>query len=194
MASEASGTSPAASGPNTTTTAHTEVAHGGEHHGPTLLGLDASGWVYVGVTIFILLALFVGKAHKVIANALDSQIAETKRTLEEAESVRAEAEALLADAKKQQAASAKDAKALLAHAETEAAALLVKAEADAKDMIARRTQMATDKIAAAERAAVADVRATAASAASAAAASLIASGHDAKADRSIVDATIASLN
>jgi F-type H+-transporting ATPase subunit b len=176
------------------TSAHTEAAHGGEHHGPKLLGLDAEGWVYTGVTIFILLAFVVGKVHKVIAGALDNQIAETKRTLDEAASVRAEAEALLADAKKQQAASAKDAKALLAHAETEAAALLVKAEADAKEMIARRTQMATDKIAAAERAAVADVRATAANAASAAAASLIASGHDAKADKSIVDATIASLN
>ena len=44
-------------------TAHTEVAeHDGHHAEPTLLGLGAEGWVYVGVTIFFLLAIFVAKA------------------------------------------------------------------------------------------------------------------------------------
>jgi F-type H+-transporting ATPase subunit b len=178
---------------HTPTTAHTEVA-GGEHEGPTLLGLGAEGWVYTGVTIFLLLALFVGKAHKRIADALDGRIADTKRTLDEAARIRVDAEALLADAKKQQAASAANAKALLAAAEVEAGHVVAKAESDAKDLIARRTRMAEDSIAAAERSAIADVRARAAALATAAATQMIADGHSAEADKSIVDATIARLN
>ena len=46
---------------------------------------------------------------------------------------------------------------------------------------------------AAERAAIADVRATAARAAAAAAAQIIGSHHDAAADRALVDQTIAGL-
>jgi F-type H+-transporting ATPase subunit b len=53
--------------------------------------------------------------------------------------------------------------------------------------------MAEDKIGAAERAAVAEVRAKAASAAAAAAAALIAQRHDAEADRAMVDQAIAGL-
>jgi F-type H+-transporting ATPase subunit b len=177
----------------TETTAHTEVAHG-EHHGPTLLGLDAEGWVYTGVTIFLVIAFVFGKAHKKIIEGLDGRIADTKRELDEAAAVRAEAEALLADAKKQQAASTKNAKAILAQAEAEATEVVAKAEVAAKDLIARRTRMAEDKIAAAELAAVADVRAKAANAAAMAAEQLIVAGHDAKADRGLVDSAISALN
>jgi F-type H+-transporting ATPase subunit b len=53
--------------------------------------------------------------------------------------------------------------------------------------------MAEDKIAAAERAAIAEVRARAADAAANAAAKLIAQGHDAKADKALVDRTISTL-
>ena len=47
------------------------AAHGGEHHEATLLGLGAEGWVYVGITIFFLIAIFKVKAHKQILSALD---------------------------------------------------------------------------------------------------------------------------
>jgi F-type H+-transporting ATPase subunit b len=53
--------------------------------------------------------------------------------------------------------------------------------------------MAEDKIAAAERAAVAEVRARVAHAATAAATRLIAERHDSEADRIMVDQTIAGL-
>ncbi|MFM2410431.1 MAG: hypothetical protein RL481_1259, partial [Pseudomonadota bacterium] len=79
------------------TTATTEVAHGeAGDHGPELLGLGAEGWVYVSVTLFFLIAIFVFKAHRKIADALDAQIAETRRTLDEALAIRTEAEAVLA--------------------------------------------------------------------------------------------------
>ena len=151
-------------------------------------------WVYAGITIFLLLAIFVAKAPKKIAEALDQRIADTRRQLDEAKAIRAEAEALLADAKAKAKASAGDAAAIVAHAEQEAAALIAKAEADAADLVARRGKMAEDKIGAAERAAVAEVRAKAADVAAKAAARIIGETHGAADDAKLVDKTIAGLS
>jgi F-type H+-transporting ATPase subunit b len=161
---------------------------------PTLLGLDAEGWVYVGLTIFLILAIVVAKAPKRIAALLDQRILDTRKSLDEAKALRDEAEALLAQAKRQQAAAHKDAEGILAHAKAEAAQMVVQAKADADTLIQRRHKMAEDKIAAAERMAIADVRAKAATAATAAAAALIAQRHDAQSDKALVDSTIANLN
>jgi F-type H+-transporting ATPase subunit b len=168
--------------------------HSGEDHGPKLLGLGAEGWVYTGITIFILVAIFYAKAHRKIIDGLDARIAETKRELDEAAAIRAEAETLLAQAKSEQSNASRDAKAILNVAESEAAALLSKAEIDAKALIARRTKMAEDSIIAAQRTAVAEVRASAANLATQAAATVLASQHDAKSDATLVDAAIAQLN
>jgi F-type H+-transporting ATPase subunit b len=175
------------------TTATTEAHGGGEHHEAVLLGLGPEGWVYVGLTIFLLLAIFVAKAPKRITDALDERIAETKRTLDEAKALRAEAEALLAEAKAKAAASAGDAEAIVSHAETEAKHLLDDAKAKAKDLTTRRQKMAEDKIGAAERAAVDEVRARAASLAASVAAEVLRQSHDAKADATLVDAAINDL-
>ncbi|MEO7679473.1 MAG: hypothetical protein ABIS14_02100, partial [Sphingomonas sp.] len=78
-------------------------------------------------------------------------------------------------------------------AEGEAKAMLKKAQADAADLIARRQQMAEEKIAAAERGAIAEVRAKAADAAAKAARAIIADTHGALADKPMVDRTIAGL-
>ncbi len=180
----------------TTETHATTEANGTPHseHGPELLGLGAEGWVYVGLTIFILLAIFVAKAPKLITDALDARIAETRRVLDDAKSIRAEAEALLASAQAQAKASAGDAAAIIHHAEAEAKTLLVQAEIQAADMTARRAKMADDKIGAAERSAVAEIRATAANAAAGIAARVIAQSHDAGSDKMLTDAAIARLN
>jgi F-type H+-transporting ATPase subunit b len=169
---------------------HTEQPH----NEPTLLGLDAEGWVYVGLTIFLILAIVVAKAPKRIAALLDQRILDTRKSLDEAKALRDEAEALLAEARKQQAAAHKDAEGIIAHAKIEAGQMVAQAKADADTLIERRHKMAEDKIAAAERMAIADVRAKAATAATAAAAALIAQRHDAQSDKALVDSTIANLN
>lgn len=173
----------------------TTEAHGGvaEHH-PTLLGLDAEGWVYVGLTIFLLLAIFVAKAPKKIAEALDARIADTRKALDEAQALRTEAEKLLSDAKAKLAASETEAANVISHAEAEAKQLVVDAKTKATELTARRTKMAEDKIAAAERSAVAELRARAADSAASIAAKVIAESHGATADKSIVDSAIARLN
>jgi F-type H+-transporting ATPase subunit b len=178
-----------------TETHATTEAHGGvAEHGPELLGLNAEGWVYVGLTIFLLLTIFVAKAPKRITDILDARIADTRRNLDEAQALRTEAEKLLADAKAKIAASAGDASAIVAHAEAEAMQMIDDARVKAADLTTRRTKMAEDKIAAAERAAVADVRARAASLAASIATAAIADSHDAGADKSLIDSAIARLN
>lgn len=196
MASEATTTpNETAAAPHAAGATHaTTEAHGGGEHGPTLLGLSAEGWVYVGVSIFFVVAFVFAKAHRTLLAGLDARIADARRILDEAAAVRAEAEALLVGAKAQSDASAGDAKHIIANAEAEAAALLVKAQADTKDLVARRTRMAEDRIGAAERTAIADVRAKAAQLSTTAAAHLIASGHSASADKALVDNAIAGLN
>lgn len=169
------------------------AAAGAHEEGPTLLGFSAEGWVYWGLTIFFVIAIFVAKAPQKIVQALDARIADTRRQLDEAAKLRAEAEALLAEAKARHAASAGDAAAIIANAEEEAAALIAKAESDAAELTARRTKIAEDKIVAAQRSAIAEVRIAAADAATRAAGTIIAETHGAAADKPLVDRAISAL-
>jgi F-type H+-transporting ATPase subunit b len=153
------------------------------HDEETLLGLEAETWVYVSVSIFFVLAIVLGKVPARIAGALDERIAGVRRQLDEAKGLRAEAEALLSDARERSDAAAKEAAAMVARAESEAAELLKASEAAAAETIARRTAAAEAKISAAERSAEAELRAQMAQQVTAAAAALIAS----KADKAMHD-------
>ena len=154
------------------------TAEGGQHEGPLLLGLGAEHWVSVSMLIFFALAIILGKVPQKIAAALDDRIAGVKRQLGEATAIRAEAEALLADAAKARDAATLDAAAIIARAETEAAELINASRKAAELTIERRTAAAEAKIAAAERAAEADLRADVARRVTAAAGALIAAHSD----------------
>ncbi len=82
---------------------------------------------------------------------------------------------------------------MLDRARHEAEGIVAQARLDADALVERRARMAEDKIGAAERTALAEVRAKAAQAATTAAAQLIAQSHDAAADRAMIDRTIAGL-
>lgn len=160
---------------------------------PTALGLDATAWVALSMLVVLGLMLWK-KVPAMIGAALDKKIAGIRQQLDEASKLRAEAEALKAEYAARTAGAEAEAAAIRAAAAQEADALLAKARADADALVARRARMAEDKIGAAERAAVAEVRARAADAASRAAAALIAETHDKAADRALVDKAIARLN
>ena len=179
---------PGAEATTLNTVAQTGVAE--LHHEPAFLGVTAAGFVALSMLVVIGIMIWQ-KVPKMIAGALDARIATIRNQLDEASKLRAKAEAQLAEAKARNAASAGDAAAIVAHAEAEAAAMLAKAEADLTNLIARRQTMAEDKIAAAERGAIAEVRALAADAATRAAAAIIAERHGADADKALVDRTIA---
>lgn len=159
---------------------------------PTALGMDAAGWVAFSMVVVILIMLWK-KVPGVIGAALDRKIAAIREGLDEAARLREEAEALKAEYEAKAAAAAGEAKAIVAQAHNEASAIVAQAREDASALIERRGRMAEDKIAAAERAAVAEVRAKAASAATAAAGALLAERHDAGLDKALVDRTIAGL-
>lgn len=175
------------------THASTEAHSGEEHASPTGLGMDATMWVSIAMIAVIALAIWK-KVPAMIGSALDKQIADIRAHLDQAQALRAEAEAIKAEYEAKAKAAAKDAEAMKAAAEEEAKLIVSQAKADATALIERRAKAAEDKIAAAERAAVADVRAKAASAAASAAAQLISAHHDAKADQALIDQSIASLN
>ena len=162
------------------------------HHEPAAFGISAPGYVALSMLVVIALILWK-KVPAMIGRMLDTKIATIRHDLDEAAKLRAEAEAQLAQAKQRNAASAGDAAAIVAHAEAEAKAMLAQAEADAAELVARRGKMAEDKISAAERLAIAEVRAHAADAAAKAAAAIIAEKHDAAADKAVVDRTISGL-
>ncbi|MEH6828085.1 F0F1 ATP synthase subunit B family protein [Parasphingorhabdus sp.] len=167
----------------------TILAEGAE---ASALGLNATGWVAVGMLIVFGIMLWA-KVPKIIGGMLDKQIAEIKKTLDEAANLRKEAEALKAEYEAKTAGAQAEAEALMENAEKEAATLVKQAEVDSKALIARRKKMAEDKIGAAERSAIAAVRAKAASAATQAAEALIAARHDAAADKSLVDKAIGDI-
>ena len=163
-----------------------------EHAVPSAFGLSPSMWVAASMAVLIGIALKLG-VPKMLTSGLDASIAEIRKQLDEAKALRAEAEALRKEYADKIASAEQDAASMLEHADGEAKAIVAKAEADAKALVARRERMAEDKIAAAERGAVAELQAKAAATATAAARSLIAKGHDAKADKALVDEAIAGI-
>ena len=179
---------------STTATTAGTTAPGGEHAEATLLGIGAEGYVYISVSIFLVLAVVVGKLPQRIAAALDARIAGVRRQLDEAKAVRAEAEALLADAAARRDAATRDAEAIVARAHAEAAELVSASEKAAELTIERRTQAAEAKIAAAERAAEAELRADVARRVTAAAATLIAARADKTLQARLTDEAIAGLD
>jgi F-type H+-transporting ATPase subunit b len=185
-----------------------ELPHGGEHavastaadggHGeaphvdPTALGLNATAWVSLAMIAVIALLLWK-KVPAAIGRALDKKIAGIREQLDEAAQLRAEAEAIKAEYEAKAAQAGAEADLMLERARHEADAIVAQANADSAALIERRTSMAESKIGAAERAAIAEVRARAASAAAGAAAMLIAQQHGPEADRQMVDRTIEGL-
>lgn len=174
---------------------HEAVTHAGTEHatGPLLLGVIPPVAIVSASMIVLLLIAFWKGAHKTITNGLDAKIADIKNQLEQAKSLRTEAEALRKEYADKIASAEKDAASLLDGARHEAEAIVAKAEADTNEAIARREKMAQDKIASAERVAIAEVRATAARAAANAAQGLIRSNYSASADRVLVDQSINSI-
>jgi len=173
----------------------TTEAHGGpEEHtpDPTALYMNATGWVSLAMLILIGVLVWK-KVPAMIAGILDKQIAEVRSQLEEASKLRKEAEALKAEYEAKIASATKDAEALRARAQEDAAQAIEDAKVHAADLVTRRQKMAEDKIAAAERAAIADIRAQTVRAATAAATSLITKNHDAAADAPMVDQAIKQL-
>ncbi len=146
---------------------------------------DPEFWVAVGTAIFLAILIWK-RVPQATANSLDSRAASIAREIEEAQRLRLEAEALLAQYRQKQAAAETEAGQILAEAKAEAERFAKEARAAAAAQIARRAKQAEEKIAQAEAHALADIRATAADAAVTAAEKLIAARLDAKSAADLV--------
>ena len=174
-------------------TAAALVAEAGEHAEPSAWGFDPTGWVALAMVAVILLMIWK-KVPAAIGKALDGKIALIREQLDEARTLRAEAEALKAEYQAKADAAGAEAKAMVDRAKNEAKAIVAQAKTDAETLVERRGKMAEAKIAAEERAAIDELRATAAKAATAAAAKLIAERNDAATGKKLVDDAIAGLS
>lgn len=182
---------PPAAGIEAIETEHTGVQPA-EHAEPNVLGFDAT--FLVALAMAVLIAVFLWRrVPRLIAASLDNRIATIRQQLDEARSLRSEAEALRDRYDAKLAAFETEATAMRVSATHEAEQIIAKAKTDTDALIERRRRMAEDRIAAAERQAVADVRARAAEASTAAAARLLADRMDGQADRQLQDRAIGAL-
>jgi F-type H+-transporting ATPase subunit b len=168
-------------------------APGAEHHeAPSALGLEAPG--FIALAMIVVLGILIWKrVPALIGAALDKRIAGIREQLDEAAQLRADAEAVKAEYEVRSARAGDEARTMIERARVEAEGIVARAEADAAALVERRTRMAEEKIGAAERAALDEVRAKAASAAAAAAETLIRDTLDAGADKAMVDSAIGAL-
>ncbi len=168
------------------------LAEGAEHAEPSALGMTATAWVSLAMLVFIGILIWK-KVPALITSNLDKQIEDIRTQLDEAKSLRREAEKLRAEYEAKMASALTEAEDMKHRAEQEAELILEQAKTDATKLVERRKKMAEDKIASAERTAIADIRRKVAGAASSAAADLIGDVHDAAADKALVNDTISDL-
>jgi F-type H+-transporting ATPase subunit b len=129
-------------------------------------------WVLVATVIFLLIAWKLGGFDQ-LTTALDQRAGRIQRELDEAKSLREEAQRLLAEYQKRRHEAEAEAEAIIAAAKAEAERFKEESVTKAKDFVARRTRIAEQKIAQAEAQAITEVRAAAADAAVAAASSVL---------------------
>jgi F-type H+-transporting ATPase subunit b len=152
---------------------------------------EPRNWVFIAFVLFFV--LFGRKLWAALAGMLDDRAAKVRTELEEAARLRQEAEAMLRDAEARRADALREAQALIDGAKAEAGRVAAAAGAEAEASAKRREQMALDRIAAAEKAAVDEVRLTAAEVATVAARQVIAEGLTADADARLIDHAITQL-
>lgn len=122
---------------------------------------EAEVWVGVGLILFFAI-LVVARVPGKAGAALDAKSGQIRTALEEAQRLRAEAQAVLDDLKAKRAQMERDAERMVADALVTAARLEADAKVKLEELMDRRAALAERRIAAAEREAKAEVKAAAA--------------------------------
>jgi F-type H+-transporting ATPase subunit b len=148
-------------------------------------------WVLVAILIFVV--IFGRKIATPLGAMLDQRAETVRQSLDEASRLRAEAQAMLADAKQKREQALAEAKDILARAHEEAARTAAELAAEAEMRARARERMAQERIESAQAAAVAAVRETAVEVAIAATAQALREGLSAAEDAGLVDHAIAEV-
>ncbi|MGB0695835.1 MAG: F0F1 ATP synthase subunit B [Rhodospirillaceae bacterium] len=166
------------------------ASDGADGHGGSIFS-DPTFWV--AIAFIIVVGFVVYKVKGTVAAALDKKGEDIKAKLEEAKTLREDAQKMLADYKRKQAEAEKEAEDIVAHAMAEAERLAKKAEEDLAASIARREKQATDRIAQAEAQALAEVRRKAVDVATMAAGAILVTSMGEDDKNRLVDQAIADL-
>ncbi|NOZ67277.1 MAG: F0F1 ATP synthase subunit B [Alphaproteobacteria bacterium] len=150
------------------------------HHGYDHLYQDPTFWVAMAIITFFLLLIWK-KIPAMIGKMLDSRVNEISAQLDNAQTLREEASALLAKYQRDQRDAEKVAAEMIAHAEEEVKLLAGDAKVQIATMVERRTKLAEQKIAQSEANALKEIQQLSVEVATAAARELIA-GNMKKAD------------
>jgi F-type H+-transporting ATPase subunit b len=118
--------------------------------------MEAEFWVLVAFVIAIW--FLVVKAKSAVTGGLDARAAKIKTELDEAQKLRDEAQARLAEFQLKQRDALKEAEGIVALAREEAQRLAAQGAKDLEAAIERRRRMAQEKIALEEQKAISDLR------------------------------------
>ncbi|WP_119166883.1 F0F1 ATP synthase subunit B family protein [Algihabitans albus] len=139
-----------------------------------------SEYTWITLALFIFFALVFWKGFRPVLKSLDSRAERIRKELDEAQTLREDAQKMLAEYKRKQRDAIQEAEAIVEHAKLEAERLRKSAEADLEASLKRREDLALAKIEQAEQNALSEVRNQAVDVAIAAAAKLIAEQVDDK--------------
>ncbi|OHB29353.1 MAG: ATP F0F1 synthase subunit B [Phenylobacterium sp. RIFCSPHIGHO2_01_FULL_69_31] len=123
---------------------------------------EAEFWVGAGLLIFLAIVIFVAKAPRAVAAALDGQAAKIQSDLDEAARIREEAQRLLQELQAERDAAQRQAEDMLAAAQEQVRLFEADAKAKLEESLARRQKLTEQRIQIAEAQAAADVKAAAA--------------------------------
>jgi F-type H+-transporting ATPase subunit b len=154
--------------------------------------MDATFIALVGLLIFIGIIVYA-KVPAMITKALDDRSDGIRKELEEARSLREEAQRLLAEYKRKGEDAEKEAADIVAQAKRDATAITAEAKAKTDEYIKRREVMAEQKIAQAETDAVNEVKGRAVDIALAASAKLMGGKMDSKASGDLFKSSLAEI-
>ncbi len=153
---------------------------------------DPTFWVAVGFVILVGAAF--KPAKKAITGMLDKRADGIRKTLDEAATLREEAQQLLAEYQRKQRDAMKETQDMIARAREDAQRFAQEGAAKLEESLKRREQMAMEKIAQAEADALREVRATSVEVAMAATKKLIENRMDAEKSAALIDEAISNLS
>jgi F-type H+-transporting ATPase subunit b len=152
----------------------------------------ATFWVFLGFLVFIGILVYL-KIPAKLAAALDARSAKIQSELDEARRLRKEAQSLLSEYQRRRGEAEAEADAIVAQARREAEALTEEARARLEDYVTRRTKSVEQRIAQAETQAVAEVRSRAIDVAAAAAGRILAEKTQGPAGDQLVERSISAV-
>lgn len=152
---------------------------------------DSNIWLVFSFLIFCFILLKYGK--KALEGMLDNRIETIKKEIQTAESLRVEAQEMLAQYQRKHRDAVKEADAMIAEAEKHAIEIRKNAEEELKQTIARREKQLKDRLSTLEAQAIAEIQKHAAELSINATREIIADNMDQKTHSKLVDDCLSSI-